>query len=389
MSNLIGTLNRVELMAAAASQTGFDDFGDIPFLEPLDVLIESLNREAGLDAPRETAAAGTLTNLLVKRLRLVNDRKLYPEIADEVITAPIFIIGLPRTGSTHLHALMAQAEGVRAPMFWEMSLPSPPPERATFTTDPRIAQVNAMTAQMPTELLKRHPIAAERPEQCNMLNDWSFIHQALLATYEIPTYRDWLFNADYRPAFETHRRTLQHLQWHNPGRWVLKYPKHMMSLDVLLETYPDAKLVWTHRDPAIVVPSVISLTGFMRANATPTFDAKRFGREWASLEELVLRRGLDVRDQLTDASDRIYDLHYRELMRDPVGTVGAILQKFGQPFGDDSRAGVEKWITDNPSTKHGVHHYTAEEFGLSEERLRQRFSFYMNRFGVVPEARKA
>jgi hypothetical protein len=372
-------------MATATAQTGLDDFGDIPFLEPLDVLIESLNREAGLEGERESAAAATLIGLLTKRLRLVADRKRFPEIADEAIAAPLFIVGLPRTGSTHLHALMGQAEGIRTPLYWEMSLPSPPPERETFTSDPRIEQVQAVVDQLPEELLKRHPIAPTRPEQCNMLNDWSFIHQALLASYEIPTYRDWLFNADYRPAFEAHRRTLQHLQWHNPGQWVLKYPKHLIALEVLLETYPDARLVWAHRDPAVVLPSVVSFTGYMRASSTPNFDPKRFGREWAVLEELVLRRGMDVRDQLTDADERIYDLHYHDLMRDPVRSVEAIFGHFGMPFTDTARLGVETWIAENPKTKHGVHEYRAEHFGFDTDRLRERFAFYMTRFGVKPD----
>jgi hypothetical protein len=382
-------LRRDDLMAAAATQTGLDDFGDVPFHEPLDVLVESLNREAGLDDVRERAAATTLTNLLVKRLRLVGDRKTYPAIADEVIRAPLFIVGLPRTGSTHLHALMGQAEGVRVPMFWEMAMPSPPPDAATYNTDPRIAQVQAMVDQMSPELMKRHPVAAQRPEQCNMLNDWSFIHQALLASSQIPTYRDWLFNADYRPAFEAHRRTLQHLQWRNPGQWVLKYPKHLMSLDVLLECYPDARLVWTHRDPAVVLPSVASLTGFMRASSTPTYDPKRFGPEWALFEELVLRRGLDTRDAMSDADSRIFDLHYRDLMQDQLGSVEAIYRHFGMPFTDIARAGVQRWIDEHPRTKHGEHTYTAEEFGLDADRLRERFRFYMDRFDVRPEVKRS
>jgi hypothetical protein len=273
-------------------------------------------------------------------------------------------------------------------MYWEMTMPSPPPERATFRSDPRIAEVQATLDGLPAELLARHPIAPERPEQCNLLNDWSFLHQALLASYEIPTYRDYLFNADYRPAFEAHRRTLQHLQWRNPGRWVLKYPKHMMTLDVLLETYPDARLVWTHRDPGVVVPSVVSFTGYMRASATPDFDAPRFGREWAMLEELVLHRGLAFRDQLTDADERVIDVHYHELMADPVGTVEAICKAFGIPFSEPSRKAVTGFVDDHPKTKHGVHSYKAEDFGLDPERLRERFGFYMDRFGVEPE-RKA
>jgi hypothetical protein len=373
-------------MAAAVEQAGPDDFGDIPFAEPLDVLVESLEREAGLTDERQQAAEATLVGLLVKRLRLVDDRRRHPGIADEKITAPLFIVGLPRTGSTHLHALMGQAEGIRTPLFWEMSLPSPPPERETFTTDPRIGQIQAVVDQMPAEMLKRHPIAATRPEQCNMLNDWSFLHQALLAYYAIPTYRDWLLDADYSPAFEAHRRTLQHLQWRNPGQWVLKYPKHLIALDVLLETYPDARLVWTHRDPAVVLPSAVSFTGYIRATNTPAFDPVRFGREWAVLEELVLRRGLSVRDRLPDAADRIYDLHYGDLMRDPVGTLESIFGHFGMPFTDESRRGVQRWVDQHPKTAHGVHTYRAEDFGLDRDRLRARFDFYVERFGVEAEA---
>lgn len=371
-----------ELVERAIAQTGLDDLGDVPFREPLDVLTEALNREAKLEGTRVDEARGTLVALLAKRLALVADRKRFPEIADQHVVAPIFIVGLPRTGSTLLHGLMGAAEGVRVPMFWEMVMPSPPPDAATFHTDPRIAQAQAIVDRMPEDLLRRHPVAATRPEQCNLLNDWSFIHQALLASFEIPTYRDWLYDADYGPAFEAHRRTLQHLQWRNPGQWVLKYPKHLIALDVLLATYPDARLVWTHRDPATVIPSVCSLTGYMRS-PTPGFDPVRFGREWATFEEIVLRRGLDIRDTLVDADTRIHDLHYEDLMRDPVEAVAAICTKFGVPFGESSRAGVAQYIADHPKTEHGEHRYTAEEFGLTRAGLQRRFGFYIDRFGVA------
>lgn len=369
-------------MELAVAQTGLDDFGDVPFHEPLDVLTESLNREAKLEGTRVDEARGTLVSLLAKRLALVADRNRFPEIANEQIIAPIFIVGLPRTGSTLLHGLMGAAEGVRVPMFWEMVMPSPPPEAATFDTDPRIAQAQAIVDRMPVDLLRRHPVAATRPEQCNLLNDWSFIHQALLASFEVPTYRDWLYNADYAPAFEAHRHTLQHLQWRNPGQWVLKYPKHLIALDALLARYPDARLVWTHRDPATVIPSVCSLTGYMRS-PTPGFDPARFGPEWATFEEIVLRRGLDIRDTLVDADTRIHDLHYEDLMRDPVEAVAGICAKFGVPFGESSRTSVAQYIADHPKTKHGEHRYSAEEFGLTRAGLQRRFGFYIDRFGVA------
>jgi len=377
-------VERDKLLDTARAQTGLDDFGDIPFLEPLDVLVESLGREADLDEARDEAAAATITGLLVKRLRLVDDRAKNPTIADETITAPVFIVGLPRTGSTHLHALMAQVDGIRTPQYWEMSLPSPPPEQSTYHTDPRIAQIQAIVDHLPPELLQRHPIAPERPEQCNMLTDWSLIHQALLAYYEIPSYRDWLFNADYGPAFEAHRRTLQHLQWHCPGQWVLKYPKHLIALDVLLDTYPDARLIWTHRDPGVVLPSVCSFTGYIRS-ANPSYDPLRFGPEWTLFEELVLRRGLAERERLAGADARIHDLHYHDLMADPVAAVGAAFDQFDIEFSDESAQRVQAWIDGHPSTEHGVHRYQAEDFGLDRDRLRERFSFYTDRFDVVAE----
>jgi hypothetical protein len=373
-------------MAEAREKTGLDDFGDIPFFEPLDVLLDSLHRDARLEGDRATAAANTLLALLVKRLNMVNDRMLHPGIADVVVTSPVFIVGPPRTGSTHLHALMGQVEAVRVPLYWEMTRPSPPPERETYTTDPRIADAQAETDQFPPEFLKRHPIHPNRPEQCNLMSDWSFINQAQMASYEIATYREWLFDADYTPAYETHRRSLQHMQWHVPGRWVLKYPKHLLTLDYLLAAYPDARFVWTHRDPAVFVPSVCSFTGYIRAGSVPDFEPKRYGREWAVLEELVLHRGISVRDRHTLPEHNI-DIHFRDLMADPVGTVEAICRQFDIEFSDESQRLVEKWVSEHPRTKHGEHTYSPEDFGLDKDRLRKRFAFYMDRFGVQPDPR--
>ena len=382
---MVHELNRGSLTDSAIAGGGLDDFGDIPFAEALDALLDSLNREAGLDAARQKTAGDAIVRLLDKRLRLVDDRKRYPAIADEVIAAPIFIVGLPRTGSTHLHGLLGQVDGVRTPRFWEMSVPSPPPERETFATDPRIARVEAELAQTPPELQARHPFAARRPEQCNLLHDWAFMNTTPVASYNVPSYRDWLFDADHRPAFDAHRRTLQHLQWRTGGRWILKYPKHLMALDALLETYPDALFVWTHRDPAVVVPSACSLTSFMRTLTSGPTDLHEFGRTWAVLEELVAYRGATARERMPDAASRVLDVHYRDLMADQMGTVATILDFAGLPFSDDSRASVERFIADNAKDRHGAHRYTPEDFGLDAARLRRRFGWYIDRFGVHVE----
>jgi Sulfotransferase family len=370
---------RDQLLDDATSTSGLDDVGDVPFLEALDALVDSFNHDAHVEGVVRDSAAAMLTGLLVKRLRLVDDRKQHPEIAEEVITAPVVIVGQPRSGSTHLHALLACVEGFRAPRFWEMSAPSPPPERETFGSDPRIAVIQAIVDQMPAEMLVRHPMSATRPEQCNGLFDWSFINQAWMASYDIRSYGQWFLDADYAPAYEAHRRTLQHLQWRNPGRWVLKYPKHLLSLDALLATYPDAVLIWTHRDPAAVIPSVVSLTGFMRESNTPDYDPVRFAREWVVIEELALHRGLATRDRDGRAAGHI-DVDYRSFMGDPVGTVATLCERLGMAFDDASRHAVQRWLDGNPQDKHGVHRYTAGDFGLDPGRLRARFDFYARRF---------
>jgi hypothetical protein len=370
---------RDQVLDGARNFTGLDDLGDVPFLEALDAFADALNHDPNVVDPVRDSVADMLTGLVGKRLRLVDDRKRNPGIADEMVTAPVFIVGQPRSGSTHLHALLGCVEGVRAPRNWEMSAPSPPPEEATYQSDPRIAAMQAGIDKMPPEILVRHPMSATRPEQCNGLFDWAFINQAWTASYDIPSYRDWFYAADYAPMYQAHHRTLQQLQWRAPGRWVLKYPKHLLSLDALLVEYPDAVFVWTHRDPVKVIPSVISLTGFMRSLQTPAYDPVRFGREWVTGEELALHRGLATRDR-DDRPERHVDVDYPSLMRDPIATVAGLCERVGIPFGDGSRAAVQQWLDDNPRDQHGVHHYSAAEYGLDEDEVRARFEFYSRRF---------
>ncbi len=378
---------RESLMQEARAASGLQDFGDVPFVDALDVYVEALEREAQLDEARRSVAAATIVQLLVKRLQGVADRARHAELSREVVRAPVFIVGAPRTGSTHLHALLGQVAAVRVPRFWEMTMPSPPPDRRAAESDPRIEQVRAMTEAIPKAMQMRHPVAPLRPEQCNLLLDTSFINFAPLASYDIPTYRDWFLDADHAPAYETHYRALQHLQWRHPGQWVLKYPKHVFGLDALMTRYPDARFIWTHRDPAEVLPSVASLTGMMRA-PTPGFDAERFGREWATLEELGLRRGIEVRDRRTDLADRHVDVHYHELMGDPVGTVERICARFEIAFEPTCADRIRTWGDDHPKTQFGVHRYTPQEYGLDVASIRRRFAFYIERFGVAVGAAK-
>jgi hypothetical protein len=378
-----GVLQIDALLEQASRATGLADFGDLPFREGLEAHLWGLEHESGHPPERLPALTGSLLALLIKRLRMVDDRKQNPAIADEKVVAPIVIVGLPRTGSTHLHALMATRPGARAPLHWEMAEPTPPPRRETFQDDPRIARAQAAIDARPNkgELMKIHPFGARRPEQCIGLLDWSFVNSTALSAHHMPSYFDWFLGADQRPVYEHHRRTLQHLQWRNPGAWVLKFPKHVFALDALLETYPDARIVWTHRDPGKVVPSAVDFVGTLRKGQSPLYDPVRFGKEWSALEEIGLLRAMAVRDQLADEA-RFYDLHYNDLVADPVAAIADVHAHFGIPFDDETERRIAEFQDDNPQDKHGRHTYTPEQYGLSADLLRRRFAPYMARFGV-------
>ena len=377
-------LDRDALVAKAMAQSGLEDLGDVPFEEPLEVLLASWGRDARLDENGERAAENLVLGMLAKRLQLVGDRKLHPAIAEEKIVAPVFIVGLPRTGSTHLHALMALIEGARTPRFWEMSQPSPPPRTETYLSDPRIGEIQRVVDGLGVDFQRLHVLSATRPEQCNGLMDWSFVNQAWTAMWEVTSYKEWLFDTDYSNAFEAHRRILQHLQWQVPGTWVLKYPKHMMALDALLRAYPDARFVWSHRDPGVVVPSALSLTSFYRSQ-NRSYDPMLFGREWALLEEICAHRGISVRDSTPGFEERCVDVYFGDLMADPHGELERICDLAGLTYSDRSRLQVQSFLDDNPRTKHGENRYSAETWGLSAEGLRRRFGFYIDRFNVPVE----
>jgi hypothetical protein len=382
-------LSSDHLLEQASAATGLDDFGELPFRAGLDAQLWAIENESGVAPEQLGGQTAGLVDLLVKRLRLVDDRKQFPEIAGQQIKAPLIVTGLPRTGSTHLHALLATRPGSRAPLQWEMSLPSPPPESVTFASDPRIAAVQAGLESRPNsaELQAIHPFGATRPEQCIGLLDWSFANQAAMSRHYMPSYFAWFLNADHRTTYEHHRRMLQHLQARHPGDWVLKFPKHVFALDAVLATYPDARIVWTHRDPVSVLPSVVSFVSNYRRMSSPLFDPVRFGAEWVAMEEAGLLRAMTFRDQCADPG-RFYDVHYNDLMADPVNTVAGIYDHFGMPADDETRARVASFQDDNPKDKHGRHAYTPEQFGLHSDQLRRRFAPYIDKYGVAPDRRR-
>ena len=262
-------LNDEAMLDAVRRKTHLDDFGAEDFRGPLKLLLKSLEHEAGLSWLGRILARYDVCALLANRLRLIRDRSLYPEIAAGRIASPLFVAGLPRTGSTLLHHLLAQDPNNRVLRAWEVLAPSPPPAPSSESTDPRIAAARRQFRwfdRIAPEFKTIHPLGAELPLECIAPLADSFVSSRFNTNYRVPSYQAWFEQQDQRPAYEFHRAILQHLQARFPGaRWVLKAPTHLWNLDALFATYPDAVVVQTHRDPATVLASVASLTAVLRA----------------------------------------------------------------------------------------------------------------------------
>ena len=265
------------LREEAVTRTGFDDFGSADFVEGLACLIESLEHEARLHTIGRVTAKAQIVDALSVRLELVAHRKAHPEVDSERIERPLFVVGLPRTGTTLLHELLALDPTSRSPAMWELSRPCPPPEPDTYTCDPRIAPLEQHLARLrrlvPT-LDAIHRMRATLPHECLAAMAPSFWSYQYPFNFHVPGYLQWCEQADAAPAYRFHHSFLQHLQSRfRRERWVLKSPAHLGQLDALLAMYPDARIIQTHRDPVEVIPSVSSLhhvmQGFDRPVVTP------------------------------------------------------------------------------------------------------------------------
>lgn len=377
------------LMARAERRTGLHDFGDDAFREPLRRLVHSLEHEAELTLLGRLIARTDLVRFLENRLRMTAEHRRHPEIAARPIERPLFILGLPRTGTSILHELLAQDPANRVPMTWEVMHPWPPPERATYESDPRIAQVEKHFAgvdRLIPNFKSMHPMGATLPQECVALTAHDFASMVFHPTYRVPAYQTWLDGADLRGVYTSHRRQLQYLQWRCPGeRWVLKSPGHLWALDALLDVYPDARIVQTHRDPLKVVASLTSLVTLLRSMASDRVDALEIGADWTALLAAGLERSIAVRARRLPEGPQVIDVHFADLVRDEIGTVRRIYDHFGLTLGAEAEARMRRFLAANPRDKHGTHRYTLARAGLDATVERQRYAAYQRRFDVASE----
>ncbi len=373
-----------QLVDAACARAGSDDFGADTWQEGLAVLVRSLHDEAALNDLGASAMGDQIVANLTNRLMVEQWYAQHPAIDDERIEAPLFGLGLPRTGSTALSFLLAQDPARRSLRVWEASQPCPPPETATEHTDERIAVAQAgidFTNEMFPGFAGMLPTAADGPQECLIPMALDFRSLMFEGMALIPSYSAWLAQCDMIPAYRYHERVLKLLQWHcPPNRWWLKTPAHMLSIDALDAVYPDARFVMTHRDVSKVLPSVSALYTTLAGVLSDQLDASAIGAHNARVWRTALERLIAFRDARNDG--RFSDLSFADVQRDPIGQVAHLYAELGDEFTDEARTRMTAWWAANSSDRSGPGAYEAADFGLDAVTISEQFAFYNDRFGI-------
>jgi len=382
------SIDEEAFLRKARKKTGLHDFGDDSFREPLAILCKEGQSGKSMTALGRLMFKDNLLTRLKNRLKLEAEYKAHPEILDQVIEKPIIIAGLARTGSTFLQRLLAQDPANRSPLNWEMNAPVPPPEPASFETDSRINKDQPFWTLLNFFLPRFkaiHEVGAILPDEClslmanNLISGWFVIGLD-------SNYLDWILEKDLTHAYRLHKRHLQLLQWKFPPLcWVLKSPWHLLGLDAILNVYPDARIIQTHRSPLEALPSCASFMREFREAQYPQVDLDALGREWLRIFVKWFEKGIADRDQAEKQTNgRFHDVYYTDLTADPLACVEKIYADFDMKLSDDALTRMREYIKKNPQHKHGKHRYSLEEFGLDRETVNRHFAPYYQRFNLTP-----
>lgn len=375
-----------ELVARAERETGLCDWGEYDFRAPLEVLLDAYSAVATLNGLGRMAIRYDCLRLLSNRLRLQDAVARYPEIREVAIERPVVLTGLPRTGSTFLHRLLARDPGTRSLQLWELFDPTPPPEAASYDTDPRrrtrIPGVNDPLAAlvMSREFVDRaraiHPLAIDEPDECIYLLANSFFCVSYFDVFADATaYFDWARQTDAAKAYRDLRSQLQVLTWRHAGqRLILKAPAHLENLDALMRVFPDAKVVWLHRDPAAVIPSACSLLAHGRSMANDRVDLDAIGRYRLEAFAENVRRGMEARRALP--SEAFLDMDYERVRKDPLAAARDLYAFLGDELSSEAEAAMRAYASANRQHKHGIRRYALDDFGLELGQIREQFHFY-------------
>lgn len=370
------------LLETAVAKARSDAFGDMWFLEPLGVLVDSLNDEAQLNEVGFQMTERRLTALLVDRLRLRAYQAEHPEVLDEQVHLAAEICGLPRTGSTLLHRLLAASPQLTSTASWECSYPLPfPGETDGEVRKAKAEKMMAMFLELSPDFADIHTVSWDQPEEDILLLDRTFTAMSWDSFYWVPTYGVWLRSYDQGRAYGELREWLQALQHQDPSRagqkWVLKSPHHLTAVDTVLDTFPEAKVVMTHRTPTSAVPSYASMVAEMSARYSDVIDKPAIGRYWSERFVEALTR---LKDSHARRPDRFVDVPFKATVAEPLDTVQRVMAGLGLDVAPADLAAFEAYLERNREERHGTHTYTAEDFGLSTEQLESDFRFYTEEY---------
>jgi hypothetical protein len=372
------------LVAAAVEQTGLDDFGGDSYREGLEVLCDSLTHEAQLSELGALAVPGQIVGSLANRLRIVDHAKQH-DTSGEAIEQPVFVIGLFRAGTTLLSNLLDRDPGNRSLLTWETGDSAPPSTPADHRAGERVELnriAQSMLDAMNPGFKAIHHEEPEGPTECITVMAGDF--KALLweSVANVPSYGEWLLQTDQVSAYEHHRRTLQVLQSGGVrGRWTLKTPHHALALEALTTVYPDARLVYLHRDPVEVAASAFSLIASLSGTFSDADHRAYIARRWTDVLVACTERVDAFRDARPDVP--VHDIRYVDLMADPLGTVHELYRFLGEELSPGAATGMAEHLAANPKGRFGTHRYDVADFGVDAAALRERFAGYLSRYDVT------
>jgi hypothetical protein len=384
------TLDPAELMATARAQTGLEDFGADDFVERLGLLCGAMHREGGFNGAGIMQQHVFITGLLKNRLLIEDLLGRHPEILNEQIVAPIIICGLPRTGTTHLHNLISADPALRSLPYWESLEPVLPTSEvpAAGAPDPRLERTDMALSFLNTALPyfnRMHEMTVEHTHEEIQLLAIDFSTMLFETTAPMGMWRDAYLARDQRPSYAYLRKVLQVLQWLRGGtRWVLKTPQHLEQFPALVDIFPDATFVVTHRDPVSVTASMVTMITYTARLTRSQVDVEGLGAYWADRLERMLRRCADERDVLP--ADRTIDVHFDEFMADDLAMVGRVYELAGQPLDARAKGSMASFMAAHPRGLHGAVTYDLAQFGLDGSERRRALAFYTERFGVTSES---
>jgi hypothetical protein len=374
-----------QLIEQAQQATGLERFDSDSFREGLDIFLADVN--AGQPpAPAVQRIQGAVVQALANRLKITDYLAQHPALLQRKIERPVFVFGIPRTGTTLLSNLLAADPARRSPLTWEIDDPVPPPSKELLYTDPRALQRLEFERQMLAarpEMGKYYRGSAIYPNECVFIMAHDFKTLMWESRGKLSTYRDWLLQTDMTSAYEYHKRFLQLLQADATGCWNLKMPSHALWLQTLLTVYPDARLVWTHRDPLTALGSFCSIIALSHQAHTAVVDHAWIGKDCTWQAQQHADRIMDARATLGE--DRVIDVHYQQLTREPIESMRRLYAQLGDAFTAEAEAGMRAWLADNPQDKFGKHEYKLAQYGITPSSAEQVFERYLSHYDVERE----